>query len=367
MFEISARWAGWSKQRGVVYYSASGAWAPGKCAPSSDKVPYSNEDWTEESAGLQKWLPTADDVLKEKALLESYYKARPSASRFMGSWVTVKGYEGLGPHGFNVWESNPLCKTMKNGKEVTACNGIDAAQDCALKFMTKEAAVYGTGRGAAHHPTRAFHMLRGEAIAWLYAMALLDAIFMLEKDLKTTKPGALSEVYKEKLEALQPPMPAPKHCKGYHCEQKMTCYTDYQPHYSPDMKLDDLIVGETKWQYTGKGDEPRKEGHLDFKPAWSGKNEADGELSFRIKVENADYVWIFGDLKNSVVYLDPNAAANLQKKTDGSGYIYTPTANRLIWTKKTVDHDDIHLTDLPKGEHVVSIQKGVLTHVITWP
>jgi hypothetical protein len=54
MFELSARWAGYSKERGVVYFSASGGYSSGDCNVSSDKVPYSNEDWTEESAGLQK-------------------------------------------------------------------------------------------------------------------------------------------------------------------------------------------------------------------------------------------------------------------------------------------------------------------------
>jgi len=59
--------------------------------------------------------------------------------------------------------------------------------------MTKEASVYGLGHGAAHHPTKAFHMLRGEAIVWLYTMALLDAIYMLEEDLKTIPASTLIE------------------------------------------------------------------------------------------------------------------------------------------------------------------------------
>ena len=59
--------------------------------------------------------------------------------------------------------------------------------------MTREAAEYGMGGGKAHHPTRAFHMLRGEAIAWLYAMAALDAIYMLEEDLLKSSVHVLSE------------------------------------------------------------------------------------------------------------------------------------------------------------------------------
>ncbi len=46
---------------------------------------------------------------------------------------------------------------------------------------------YGSGEGgAAWHPTRGFHMLRGEAIVWAYAMPLLDAIFTLQQELLTT-------------------------------------------------------------------------------------------------------------------------------------------------------------------------------------
>ena len=54
-FEVSARWAGWSKNPGVVYFSASGAWSPDKC-PLNDKavtgssVPYCDEDWKEADA-----------------------------------------------------------------------------------------------------------------------------------------------------------------------------------------------------------------------------------------------------------------------------------------------------------------------------
>ena len=40
-----------------------------------------------------------------------------------------------------------------------------------------------SGRGANWHPTRGFHLLRGEAIAWLYTMPLLDAMYMIEADL----------------------------------------------------------------------------------------------------------------------------------------------------------------------------------------
>ena len=81
-------------------------------------------------------------------------------------------YTGVSPHGFNVWEGNRECKgrDKEDTKDITNCNGIDAAQQCKMKFMSVEASVYGKedGHGANWHPPRAFHMLRGEFIAYLY-------------------------------------------------------------------------------------------------------------------------------------------------------------------------------------------------------
>ncbi len=48
-----------------------------------------------------------------------------------------------------------------------------------------------TGKGADWHPTRAFHMLRGEAIAWLYGLVLFETVHMVEKALKTTSADKL--------------------------------------------------------------------------------------------------------------------------------------------------------------------------------
>ena len=188
-------------------------------------------------------------MLAEKAVLEKYNEAHSSASRFMGSWG--KSYSGIAPHGFNVWESNPNCKCMKDGKEITGCTGIDAAEGCSLKFMTKEASYYGMGGGRAHHPTRAFHMLRGEAITWLYTLAMLDAIYTMEADLKTMTEDALREVYEERLDKLRQPMPAPKKCQNYHCDAKPMCYTNYMPHFNQNQLLTGIMVGSHNWTLVG--------------------------------------------------------------------------------------------------------------------
>ena len=53
--------------------------------------------------------------------------------------------------------------------------------------MNKNASFGHGGHGADWHPSRAFHMLRGEAVAWLYLLALLDAVFMIEQDALVAK------------------------------------------------------------------------------------------------------------------------------------------------------------------------------------
>lgn len=75
------RYGGWSKNKALVYYSASGAWAPDKCPASKDTPPFSSEDWTPASAGLADWLPSWDDVKKEKEKLDEFAKAKPSSTR----------------------------------------------------------------------------------------------------------------------------------------------------------------------------------------------------------------------------------------------------------------------------------------------
>jgi hypothetical protein len=114
-------------------------------------------------------------------------------NRFAGWAKSDAHYSAVGAHGFNVWEPNTQCEYDKGGKHETGCNAFDGAMDCTMKFMTEEAAEYGNGEGgAAWHPPRAFHMLRGEAITWIYTLALLDAVYMIQGDIETKSVSDLS-------------------------------------------------------------------------------------------------------------------------------------------------------------------------------
>lgn len=257
IFELAARIAGFSKKKGIVYYSASGAWAPSSCPSSTDSTPYSSPSWTPQAAGLPAWKPSLSDIHAQKSLLDKYAKGQSSSMRFH-KFSAGGGFRAVAPMGFNVWEVNPVCQTRdkEDTKDVVGCNGIDAAQGCKLKFMTKEASLYGSdnGKGANWHPTRAFHLLRGEFIAWLYALTIIDAIYLVEDGLKSKSADTLKKELQGALDKLQPPLPPSKRCgANYHCDLRPSCHTDFQPHYS-NFTLSKLVVGKTNWTY-----EPGKE------------------------------------------------------------------------------------------------------------
>lgn len=381
IFELAARFAGWSKRKGVVYYSASGAWIPNKCEASKDSPPFSDERWHPNDANLSPWLPGQIELQKEKEMLDMFAKSTLSAHRFADGYQAADhDYSGLGAHGFNVWEANSNCKTTaEDGSKKERCNGIDAAAGCTMRFMSLEASWFGKEdkHGANWHPTRAFHMLRGEAIAWLYTLALLDGLFELEKDLAasdTTKETLLKK-YTSKFDALHKPMPSPRRCQDYyHCQVRPLCYTDFLPHYPSDMSLKDVIVGKTKWSYSAEefGDWSLKYGYKDAKPYWQSKGNQ-GDIHVKVVVDKVDTVWICGNigesLKYTIFYVDKDVAGDKLQN-------YAPPGERVKWShRKYMNGECTAVQQLPKGEHVISIstenltsdQIAGLSHVVMWP
>jgi len=60
--------------------------------------------------------------------------------------------------------------------------------------MTKQTAIYAIGeRFKKWHPSIGFHMLRGEVLTYYYLAAIMDAMYMLKTDLKTTTSEQLSQ------------------------------------------------------------------------------------------------------------------------------------------------------------------------------
>ena len=378
-FELTARWAGWSKQRGLVYFSASGAWAPSNCPASEDKPPYSDHDWTPKDAGIKEWNPSEKDLENWKTDLNKHAEAHDSHSRFTGSWGKDKAYAGVGQMSFNVWEGNPLVEY--DGKKSQM--GFSIASPCGnMHFMTKEASEYGSGKGARWHPTRGFHLLRGEFIAWLHGLAMLDAIYMVKKELAAGATVAtLHETYKAKVNELMPPMGGPKRCQKYHCEEKPQCFTNYYPHFPKDHTLTELVVGKNAWSYQGSiptAGWHGKYGFRDLKPYFKvDKSKPDGGgLHLKVTIGKEDYAWICGSkLENSDFYLHENGQDSLPKK-EGGHQPYTPPKDRKKLTNQASEGvlDCRHLSKLPKGKHIISVEfkynstdASQVYTVIQWP
>eukprot|EP00596_Hydrurales_sp_CCMP1899_P002357 CAMPEP_0119036640 /NCGR_PEP_ID=MMETSP1177-20130426/4488_1 /TAXON_ID=2985 /ORGANISM="Ochromonas sp, Strain CCMP1899" /LENGTH=265 /DNA_ID=CAMNT_0006996807 /DNA_START=719 /DNA_END=1513 /DNA_ORIENTATION=- len=249
-----ARLTGPTSDRALVYYSSSGAFSSIKCPPSNSTPAYSSEEhWDPTVVGLPLWRPSQTDLEAEKIELNTFNTARSSSARYLEWGKSDPSYASkVGAHGFNVWEGNPKCSVP--GK--TPCSGVDASQGCSMKFMTMEAGLYGSsnGKGAAWHPPVGFHLLRGEAISWLYTLALLDAIYMIEKEQELNPLSKLLSNYESKLVQLLPPLPPPKKCEqGMHCTERPICHTNYMPHHPNNMTLSELIVGSTLWDIDTSG------------------------------------------------------------------------------------------------------------------
>lgn len=64
------------------------------------------------------------------------------------------------------------------------------------KWITADAAYYAgdkNKKGRSWHPSAGMHLLRGETLAYNYLHFLADAVFTVEKDLKTMTPEQASK------------------------------------------------------------------------------------------------------------------------------------------------------------------------------
>ena len=234
---------------GVVYYSASGGWIP-TGPPSNYTPPYCDEDWSVGSVpGLAHWTPTPTDIAAQRTKLDLYHGT--SGLQSYGRFLPDKDYiAALAPSGYNVWQRNGIIKT-----EPAEYYGPDKS-----RFFSKEAMVYDSPNkgGAKHHPSKAGHIWRGESIAFLLALTLLDAVYMIERDRAPAAGGAvpsyadLNTQYTAHLSKIQGPLPAPKSCSPVSfCESRATCYTDFTPHFNKQGTLRELVLGSSEWVAEG--------------------------------------------------------------------------------------------------------------------
>ena len=51
---MALKWAGWSANKAVVYFSDPKTWSPQNCPESEESIAYSDEVWTYSNQGKQK-------------------------------------------------------------------------------------------------------------------------------------------------------------------------------------------------------------------------------------------------------------------------------------------------------------------------
>jgi hypothetical protein len=275
------------------------------------KLPWAHESWTPENAGLKTgeliwhdyatepeylphvytpYYPNATKVAQLKQVLhEGYMEANP-VGRFTG--MMWPHYNGVAPHGFSVW-------TTGSEGDAMALKG-PCYDKGGAHWMSHEAAVYSRGHGANWHPSAGMHLMRGEVLAYNYLHIFLDAVQMLRADLAggETK-AALIDKYKEKLKALQTPMPvSPLRCQP-DCDVKPQCFTNFEPHYNARNRLSDLVVGSHEgWVYTEKSGSTNHImdgidwGYLDRRPCYESKGHPQAAISFKIEITSAAHNYV---------------------------------------------------------------------------
>lgn len=380
-FEATARVAGLSSNKGSVYYSSSGGWIPTDDANYSFTVPYCAEEWTIASvqaphARLEHWNPTADDISEQISILDAFNKGHSSYHSFLSDENYV---EALAPSGFNVWAGNPQCKfTQLDGTVKSNCAAADYTKAGLSRFLMKDAWKFDSPNfhGAKHHPTKAFHLWRGESIVFIHALAILDAIFMIEKDLASGKTASvLAAEYTKTFDSLIPALRSPASCdiKGLHCKYKATCYTDYAPHFNRKRTLSELVVGKSTWIETGQvcssfhgGPDCPK--YKDLKPSYTNK-DVDGELYLKIITGISDTVVICGggeSLKHVALHLDVDAAS---QDIDLSGYSLEtrkkyPGKELIEWKDRSyAGNECTELNKVPQGKHILALKSMKAGHV----
>lgn len=218
------------------------------------------------------------------------------------------------------------------------------------------------------------HLLRGEAISWLLALTYLDALHSIENELKRdlSVRKSLLQKYENKLDELLPKMPSASKCVEFRCDKMPICYTNYLPHYSSNMTLDQIILPDTNWTYYTIEPEGNYKSLAYHKPGFYHNSESDGVLRLKITSGPVYNVWLCGAnkkaLKDAEFYLD------VEVLLYDIHQVYELTENSVKWTKikfaKTMNCLDFY--DLPKGEHILTIvprpsnSSLSLTHVIMW-
>eukprot|EP00602_Paraphysomonas_sp_CaronLab_P010572 CAMPEP_0185031500 /NCGR_PEP_ID=MMETSP1103-20130426/19009_1 /TAXON_ID=36769 /ORGANISM="Paraphysomonas bandaiensis, Strain Caron Lab Isolate" /LENGTH=548 /DNA_ID=CAMNT_0027567043 /DNA_START=103 /DNA_END=1749 /DNA_ORIENTATION=+ len=365
--------------RASFYQPSSGSWVPSACNMSEYSIPYSSEDWTPSVVGLEPFAPSAAEIQSLKKQMVDMHALTPS-----GAGPLQNLYKSVSISGMHIWTNYPKSICSFNPQLFSKECAVTAIYSkCAIKFLRKEGAKFGLGGGAKHHPTASIHMLRGELLVWLYGLPLLDALYMVQGDLKGgSTVNTLREKYTASLNTLQNngELPAPKTCQKdpVACTHRAYCYTEYAPHYT-NQTLQSLVVGSTKW-ILNNGPTPtmsvkqkRPRSDYETRAAYTSSGPEAGEIYFKVTIpsdRNVATVCAY-KMKDAVKEMEFRVDLNVDAKNIVE---YQPSSERKVWTAIEFfrNTDCVELKDFPPGNHVIGIEAKTkkpavgVTHVITW-
>ena len=99
IFELMTRLAYWNKA--LLYFSASGGFAPGHCPKSNDTIPWISEEWSPEAEPMfqpnyrpntyRPYAPNHTQVLAFRDLLHAFYEENNAAARFVDGLGAYRG------------------------------------------------------------------------------------------------------------------------------------------------------------------------------------------------------------------------------------------------------------------------------------
>jgi len=391
IYEIATRFAAWSKTPGSVYFSNSGSFNPTACNASEFAKPWSDEDWTPDMEGLPEWKPTSEDVKYWKNRYDFAYTKGGSTSQRFGGRSYVYRQSGVAVLGQDLWgtyKATDLCSNVPEMKGL-ACSPAEFYAKCLMKMMRKEAAAYGMGRGARHHPGKGMHQLRGELISFLYSLIFLDALYDVQAAVAaagatgSSLPRKVAESVRQKFITERAAMvktttlPKPVVCGPYHCETKPHCYTEYRSHFSEDLFLSQQLVGPLNWESSVKNPGVADTQFHEHRGGYHSTNASDGGLHLQINIGQQKFVLVcYYHIANAnhamEYYLEPNVDPSRLTAA------YMPQKDKVInWEVDVADEPGwgcqrVH--NLPEGRHVLGIRykenakkaAAGISHLITW-
>ena len=176
---------------------------------------------------------------------------------------------------------------------------------------------------------------------------------------------------------MPPPQSCPPGTGGKSCATKPNCFTDYHPHYTGNLSLTEIIVGNHSWgpvvpalQNAPLPDQV----HIEGRPGYTAINgPRSGEIFFKVKI---------GDYKKIVVcayhvgnlYASSEFRIEFNVPEERLNSDYKPAENRELWTHVANVDGCSGLSNLPSGTHVIGLRSKInesksqagLSHVLTW-